>query len=197
MCACVCVCRAPLPTKITVLKSVIRPSGCGDTIFVDTHAAYESLSADTKIMLEGAKGNYCYLKLRDVGSSGTSENLNQHEVKSARSCAVHPLVTTHPITGRQNLYANPSHTSSVVGQEDSSTATALLQHLFEHTAAPEYRYRHVYDDDDVIIWDNRGSCPCFSAKCTMPGLVVLRSICLLMFFLCVCSCSSQGYWVPC
>lgn len=147
--------RTNIPTKITVLKSVIRPEQCGDTIFANTHAAYEGLDADLKAQLQGLQGNYCYLKLREIGLDGKAENLASEEVQSAASCAVHPLVTTHPITGKHNLYANPSHTASIVGMEPAASE-ALLQRLFEHTAKPEYGIRHQYNDGDLIIWDNRG-----------------------------------------
>lgn len=144
-----------MPTKITVLKSVIRPDECGDTIFADTHAAYDGLDESLKAQVQGLMGNYCYLKLREIGADGKAENLDTTEIQTATKCAVHPLITTHPITGRHNLYANPSHTASVVGM-DAAASEALLQRLFEHTAKPEYSLRHKYNDDDVIIWDNRG-----------------------------------------
>jgi len=147
--------RAHIPTKITVLKSVIRPNECGDTIFADTHAAYHDLSESTKQQLHGLRGHYCYLKLRELSADGKAENLDITEIQSAAGCAVHPLVTTHPITGVKNLYANPSHTASVLGYEKDASE-ALLQQLFAHTAQDKYAYRHVYEDDDLILWDNRG-----------------------------------------
>jgi taurine dioxygenase len=147
--------RTPIPTKITVLKSVIRPDECGDTIFADTHAAYDALDDTLKAELQGLKGNYCYLKLREIGADGKAENLKSDEVNSAAGCAVHPLITTHPVTGRHNLYANPSHTASIVGYEPEASE-ALLQRLFAHTAKPEFSLRHKYNDGDLIIWDNRG-----------------------------------------
>jgi taurine dioxygenase len=148
--------RTPIPTKITVLKSVIRPDECGDTIFADTHAAYDALDDALKTELQDLKGNYCYLKLREIGADGKAENLKSDEVNSAAGCAVHPLITTHPVTGRHNLYANPSHTASIVGYEPEASE-ALLQKLFAHTAKPEFSLRHKYNDGDLIIWDNRGT----------------------------------------
>jgi taurine dioxygenase len=145
-----------LPTKITILKSVIRPNECGDTIFANTHAAYDGLDAAMKDQLRGLQGNYCYLKLRDLDNEGKTENLPPDEVKAASGCAIHPLITVHPITGFHNIYANPSHTASVVGMAPAESE-ALLQKLFAHTADPAYAYRHVYADDDLIMWDNRGT----------------------------------------
>jgi len=138
-----------------VLKSVIRPDECGDTIFADSHAAYDDLPTELQHQLHGLTGNYCYLKLREIGSDGKAENLDLTEIRSAAGCALHPLVTTHPITGRKNLYANPSHTASIVGYEHVASEE-LLQRLFAHTAQEKFAFRHVYQDDDLIMWDNRG-----------------------------------------
>jgi alpha-ketoglutarate-dependent taurine dioxygenase len=147
--------RTPLPTKITVLKSAIRPNECGDTIFADTHAAYDGLDDTLKAELHGLKGYYCYLKTR-IQPDGSTENLKVEEITAAADCAVHPLVTTHPVTGRLNLYANLADTASVIGYSQDAS-DALLQKLFEHTAKPEYAMRHTYNDGDLIIIDNRGT----------------------------------------
>lgn len=143
-----------LPTKVTILKSVIRPEECGDTEFLDSNAAYDALSSEDKTRLHGLTARYSYLKLREVNENGVAQNLDLNEVQAAAKSAVHPIVTMHPITGRLNLYSNPSHTVAVNGMtaEDSET---LLQKLFLHSASPEFIYRHKYEDNDVIMWDNR------------------------------------------
>jgi taurine dioxygenase len=138
-----------------VLKSAIRPNECGDTIFADTHAAYDGLDGALKAELHGLKGYYCYLKTR-IQPDGSTENLKMEEITAAADCAVHPLVTTHPVTGRLNLYANLADTASVIGYSQAAS-DALLQKLFAHTAKPEYAMRHTYNDGDLIIIDNRGT----------------------------------------
>jgi taurine dioxygenase len=111
----------------------VRPSQCGDTVFADTNAAFDALPDDLRAELNGRTGKYFYLKLRDIDGEGKAHNLAQSEVASAASCATHPLITTHPITGRRNIYANPSHTVSVVGLE-AAASEELLQRLFAQTA---------------------------------------------------------------
>jgi len=138
-----------LPTKVTVLKSEIRPPPqYGDTVFADTHAAYDGLSEEMKQQLKGLQGTYSYLKLQKSG------NLAESEAVVATIGATHPLVTTHPITGRRNIYANPSDTVAVVGYSREQS-DELLQFLFNHTAKSEYSYRHKYEDGDLLLWDNR------------------------------------------
>jgi taurine dioxygenase len=148
--------RTELPTKITVLKSEIRPEECGDTEFINTHAAYDDLSEEMKNKLKGLTARYCYLKLREVKEEkGEADNLHEEEVNKAKKCAIHPLITTHPITGMKNIYANPSHTAVVNGLSFTESEE-LLQQIFQHTAQQQFIYRHHYADYDVILWDNRG-----------------------------------------
>ncbi len=142
---------AELPTKYTLLKSVIRSDNCGDTHFLNTNNAYDDLSEELKEKLNGLSGNYCYLKTRNLD---IEVGLTAEEVATAQKCAVHPIITTHPITQRRNIYANPSHTSNIIGlpQDESD---ALLQTLFAHTQQDKYLYAHKWEDNDLVIWDNR------------------------------------------
>jgi len=144
---------AQLPTKFTALLSEIRPEGCGDTLFADSTAAYEALDSDTKKQVEGQTAYYNYLKHREV-IGGEVAGLSHEEVIRASSSATHPLITTHPITGKKNVFANPSHTIQVVGKtlEESDQ---ILQKLFSHVADPENIYTHTWRDFDMVIWDNR------------------------------------------
>lgn len=142
---------AELPTKYTLLKSVVRSANCGDTHFINTNDAYDDLSTELKERLNGLQGNYCYLKTRNLDFE---VGLTAEEVAQAQNCAVHPIITTHPITGRKNIYANPSHTSNVIGLS-AEESDALLQTLFTHSQQDKYLYAHKWSDDDLIIWDNR------------------------------------------
>jgi taurine dioxygenase len=144
-----------LPAKITVLKSVIRPDQCGDTEFTNTIAAYDHLPSYLKKALTGKTANYCYLKLREIDANGQVENLNADELEGANRCAVHPIFTTHPITGQRNIFANPSDTSQI-NNMTFSESEQLLQQLFQHTADQRFIYRHQYQDNDFVLWDNRG-----------------------------------------
>jgi taurine dioxygenase len=144
-----------LPAKYTVLHSVILPDGYGDTEFVNTHAAYDSLPDSIKQKVKGRTGGYCYLKLKPVDESGNAENLKAEELDVANVCATHPLVTMHPLTGLKSIFANPTDTSFVHGMTRYESDD-LLSYLFQHTAQDKFVYRHQYRDHDVILWDNRG-----------------------------------------
>jgi taurine dioxygenase len=149
--------RSQLPTKVTIVRSDIRPEGCGDTEFANTVAAYAALPSELKSKLNGLTGLYSYttLKVTDATVVHGQESLTDTEIEKAAKFVVHPLITTHPVTGEKNLYANPSHTASVVGLS-SGESRELLDTLFAATAQPQFIYRHVYRDGDLVMWDNRG-----------------------------------------
>ena len=142
---------AQVPTKITILKSIIRPSECGNTRFLDSTAAYSALNSSIKAKLDGKRASFCYLKTRKLE---VEVGLTSQEISAAQNCANHPVVTTHPVTKRKNIYANPSHTQSIIGLENS-TSCEILNFLFDHTSKPVFEYVHAWKDDDLVIWDNR------------------------------------------
>jgi taurine dioxygenase len=67
---------------------------------------------------------------------------------------VHPIIRTHPETGRKALYVSEGHTAMVEGM-DEEEGEALLQELFDFSARPEFIHRHVWQPHDLIFWDNR------------------------------------------
>jgi taurine dioxygenase len=152
---------APLPCKITILKSEIRPANCGATDFLDTVSAYNALTEEQQYHYRDILGKYCYLNHKNVSGGGT-DNLRPEEIAAARECAIHPLITQHPQTQQYNIYANPSHTSSILLHSSKPTpgevadAAKDLQALFAHTAQFDlFGYRHHWAEHDVVIWDNR------------------------------------------
>lgn len=144
---------AVLPSKMTLLKSSIRPEGCGDTVFVNSVAAFAALPAALKESLIQLKAHFSYLKQR----MDNTEGLTEEEVNAARNMMViHPVITAHMVTGEPNIFANPSHTVSLVGVP-SSESNQILEALYEHTASPEFTYRHIWQDGDLVIWDNQAT----------------------------------------
>ncbi len=138
-----------LPTKVTFLKSEILPLVGGDTHYVDTTAAYQSLSDDFKGIVRGLKGHFSYLKFRDEVPGITSAD--KVYLDNGQD---HPLITCHPETGAKNIYANPAHTVSVIGKS-MAESQEILDHLFRVIENPEFRYVHKWSDSDAVLWDNR------------------------------------------
>jgi len=87
------------------------------------------------------------------------------EEMAAMSEAIHPLVRTHPETGRKALYLNPNRMEQIVGlaREESDR---LLDTMIAHAIQPKYQYRHVWRQGDIVIWDNR--CTMHKANADYP-----------------------------
>jgi taurine dioxygenase len=130
----------------------IPPAGKGgDTLFANLRKAYEALPTATKARLDGLKGVYMASRkrIRDDSRIRLSEQQD-----SATPPVVHPIVRTHPETGRKALYVNPGHTDHIVGM-DADESRALLDALFEHAAGEAFVYRHKWSLHDLVFWDNR------------------------------------------
>ncbi|MBT5263684.1 MAG: TauD/TfdA family dioxygenase [Rhodospirillaceae bacterium] len=138
----------PEPAKATMLYAVEVPDEGGDTIFCDMTRAYDELSDDLKDRIEGrtAIHNYGYLK-REIFTSGQAE--------VPPDCR-HPVVRTHPETGRKALYINPSYTVRIEGVEEAES-DALKQKIFEHCLQEKYLMHYKWQAGDVVAWDNAAS----------------------------------------
>ncbi len=148
----------PETAMFTLLQSVELPSRGGDTEFANLHAAYDALPEATRRRIEGLQAIHSINKLRNprVVISGKRDNAAAFYAKqdAERPATRHPIVRTHPETGRKLLYLSPRFTISIDGIDDTE-GQALLDELFAHQLTPEFRYRHRWRPGDLVIWDNR------------------------------------------
>lgn len=131
----------------------IPPYG-GDTLFANQYLAYETLSDTMKGLLDGLVGISTSAKA-DV--SRTREDRMKSDGKSETPkdyVAEHPIVRTHPETGKKSLYVNVAHTAGIKGMSERESA-ALLSFLFEHQIKPEFTCRFVWSHHAIAFWDNR------------------------------------------
>lgn len=152
-------CYLEYPSKITVLHSLEVPERdgvtYGDTEFAGMAAAYDALPDETKRRLEGLKAanSYRHMWNRKAREFGVRALLTDEELAKYPPDAVHPVVRTHPSTGRKCLFVCDGYTRHIVGlPEDESHE--LLRRLFNHAVRPEFRYRHKWRVGDVLMWDN-------------------------------------------
>ena len=147
------------PMGSMLLAREVPPYG-GDTLFANQYLAYESLSCTMKRLLAGLMGISSSAKA-DV--SKTREDRIKESDKtdgsgSAKSPqqfqALHPIVRTHPETGRKALYVNVAHTAGIDGMSDAESAP-ILNFLFAHQVKPEVTCRFVWEPDSIAFWDNR------------------------------------------
>lgn len=152
-------CYLESPSKITVLHSLEVPERdgvtYGDTEFAGMAAAYETLPEETKRRLEGLKAANSYRMMwnRKAREFGVRELLSDDELEKYPPDAIHPVVRTHPSTGRKCLFVCDGYTSHIVGLPEAESRE-LLRLLFSHAVRPEFRYRHKWRVGDVLMWDN-------------------------------------------
>jgi taurine dioxygenase len=137
------------PFKATQLYALAVPSSGGDTCFASMYAAYDALPGRLKQRLEGRTGAFTY------GGRRKATALLDEEDR-AWTPVFHPIVRTHPETGRQGLYFDPGKILRIEGLEEAES-DALIAELTDRMIQPEGEYRHRWRKGDVVIWDNRCS----------------------------------------
>ena len=141
------------PMGSMLLSREVPPYG-GDTLFANQYLAYETLSATMQHLLDGLVGISSSAKA-DV--SKTREDRIKDGGKEAAPTqydAAHPIVRSHPETGRKALYVNVAHTSGIRGLSDAESSP-LLQFLFSHQVKPELTCRFAWEPNAIAFWDNR------------------------------------------
>ena len=138
----------PRPAVGSMLYSVIIPPDRGATSFADMTAAYEALPAATKARIEGRKAVQSYEAFNRSYSVPTND-----EQRKKTPDIEHPLVRTHPTTGRKALYICPGMTIRIAGLPEAESAE-LLAELFAWSVRPEFVYTHTWRLGDALMWDN-------------------------------------------
>ena len=139
------------PPKATALHAVKLPRSGGDTQFINMHEAYEALPDKIKKQVDGLKARHVY---QSKHSERKLMSLSEDKRNAIAAFVIHPLVRTHPESGRKALYINPIRIEEIVGMENSE-ALPLLDELLEHSTQLKFEYRHKWRSGDVVIWDNR------------------------------------------
>ena len=141
------------PPAYTALRAVEVPEFGGQTVFSNQYRAYDSLPQDRRRQVEG----------RTIRHVVTGVELSEGD----ETLAVHPMVRTHPVTGRRALYlTSPARCASVSGMT-SEEGRALVEYLVEHSTRSDNVLRHAWAPGDVVMWDNR----CVMHKADHSGVV--------------------------
>jgi taurine dioxygenase len=141
------------PMATMLLAREIPPFG-GDTLFANMYAAYESLSPRLRDVLDGldavnssALADVSKTREDRIREQGAADD-EQHFVST------HPVVRTHPESGRRALYVNPAHTASFAGMTEEESRP-MLKYLFGHSTRPEFTCRFQWAVGSLALWDNR------------------------------------------
>jgi len=138
----------PEPPLGSILYMLEVPPVGGDTLFASMYAAYEALSAPLRRFLEGLTA----LHDGETTYRGRYEGMKDSPVQYPS--AEHPVVRTHPVTGRQTLFVNRIFTRRIT-QLAERESDALLEMLFQHIESPEFQCRFRWARGSVAFWDNR------------------------------------------
>ena len=137
------------PFKATQLYALAVPSTGGDTLFASMYAAYDALPQPLKRRLEGRRGEFTYGGRRKATALLNEEDRDWTPV-------LHPIIRTHPETGRKGLYFDPGKILRIEGF-DEREGDELIEELTARMIQPDAQYRHTWRRGDVVIWDNRCS----------------------------------------
>lgn len=147
------------PPSATLLHSKIIPPIGGETLFLNTQKAYDDLSSSMKNKINSLEvihsaarpyaddGFYALEKDKD-------RSMKIKPSKKAKDIFLHPLVRTHPETNRKSLFINPVYTIAIDGLDDDESKL-LLNELFTHMERETYIYKHLWEPNMLVMWDNR------------------------------------------
>jgi len=145
------------PSLASVLYARSIPPLGGDTLWLSTYAAYDELSPSMQQFLSGLSAVHDFLKA--YGSYFLKQEGGKERYRRAQEetpPVEHPVIVTHPVTGRNLLYVNPTFTSHIVGLSPLES-NAVLSMLFTHLLKPEFQVRFKWKVNDLAMWDNRAT----------------------------------------
>ena len=145
--------RRPSRCSLLYAKEVPQRDGrpLGDTVFANTIAAYEALPEEMKRRLAGLRAIHRYSARRRVADSPRPK-LSREQLDETPDVA-HPIVRTHPYTGRKSLYLTAGECVGIGNMPDDE-AIELIAELDAHCVRPEFLYRHKWRVGDLLMWDN-------------------------------------------
>ena len=138
----------PDPPKASILRAVEVPEAGGDTMWASMAAAWDGLSDRMQRLLSDLEA------VHRPGYFYEAANAEQRRRFDERGDVVHPVVRTHPITGRKGLFVNCTFTSRIVGMKENESES-LLGFLYHHIDSPEYHCRFHWTPNAIAMWDNR------------------------------------------
>jgi taurine dioxygenase len=144
------------PTKYTILRCQIMPKVGGDTLWADMTAAYDGLSDRFKYMIESLRAVHDFKNFRALFSKSDEDQAKLRRMEEMFPNPSHPVVRTHPVSGRKAIFVNPQFTLHIEGLKPAESR-AILDVLFAQAQVPEYQFRLRWAPGTIVFWDNRST----------------------------------------
>jgi taurine dioxygenase len=144
------------PTKYTILRCEIMPELGGDTLWANMEAAYAGLSDSFRAMIAGLRAVHDFQNFRVLFKNSDEDRAKLHRMEDMFPNPSHPVVRTHPVTGRKSIYVNPQFTLRIEGMAPAESR-AILDVLFAQARVPEYQFRLRWAPGTIVFWDNRST----------------------------------------
>ena len=144
------------PTKYTILRCEIMPEFGGDTLWANMEAAYDGLSDTFRAMITGLRAVHDFQNFRVLFKNTEEDRAKLHRMEDMFPNPSHPVVRTHPVSGRKSIYVNPQFTLRIEGLEPAESR-AILDVLFAQARVPEYQFRIRWTPGTIVFWDNRST----------------------------------------
>ena len=141
------------PSLGSILRMVETPSVGGDTLFANMEAAYENLPDEIKEKLEGAYAvhDFALFRNRLIKQGKSPEEIEEFDKKFPKP--THPVIRTHPDTGKKSIYVNVAFTTHIEGFSDEDSRL-MLNFLYNQATIPEYQCRFKWEENSIAFWDN-------------------------------------------
>jgi taurine dioxygenase len=144
-----------LPSLGSMLHAQELPSEGGDTLFADMHKALDGLPPALRKAIDGRKASHSYTaRYSETKFEGNWRPTLTPEQLAQVKVVEHPIVRTHPETGRKALFVSEGFTTHIVGLP-ADESQAILDELYALSVLPENIYRHHWQAHDMVFWDNR------------------------------------------
>ena len=141
------------PTRYTILRCQIMPEVGGDTLWADMCAAYAGLSDRFKAMIDGLRAVHDFQNFRVLFSKSADDQAKLRRMEELFPNPSHPVVRTHPVSGKKGIFVNPQFTLRIEGLHPDESR-AILEVLYEQAHVPEYQFRLRWRPNTIVFWDN-------------------------------------------
>lgn len=142
------------PSLGSILRCIEGPIVGGDTLFADMYAAYDGLPKRIKERVDGRVARHDFAHFRKLMRHRGASDAEIAEMETNYPNPEHPVIRTHPETGRRGIYVNNAFTQEIVGM-DAAESAELLTILYAQATFPEYQVRFRWAPNSIAFWDNR------------------------------------------